>query len=395
MVNPGFRDAIVVGLGAMGSAALLALARRGVRALGLDRHEPGHDFGSSHGRSRVIRQAYFEHPDYVPLLREAYEGYERLERDSGERLLVRTGGLFAGPEEGEVFAGSRLAAERHGIAHAVLAAGDVARRFPALRIPEKALAVHEPGAGFVRAEPTVRAQVSRAVQLGAEAHGGVEVRAIRRGGPRVEVETSIGTFTTEHLIVAAGPWADRLLGPSLADAGATLHVTRQPVVWLETPRSIVPAGDADFPVWLVDLGHGRSVYGLPPHPAIDAAPGRPGDERLVKGAIHGGGERVDPDRVDRSIGEAEAASIADVVRIAVPTAGRPVARSVCLYTYSPDGHFILDRDPLDGRIAIACGFSGHGFKFAPVVGEILADLAIDGATRRPAGFLALDRFRAT
>jgi sarcosine oxidase len=391
MVKPERRDAIVVGLGAMGSAALRSLAGRGLRPLGLERWEPGHDRGSSHGRSRVIRQAYFEHTDYVPLLREAYAGYERLERDAGTRLLVRTGGLFAGDPAGEVVDGSRKAAEIHGIPHEILDARDVARRFPALRIPERSAAVLEPGAGFVRAEPTVRAQAEVAVRAGAEVRGGVEVRAIRRGGPAVEVETSIGTFATERLVVAAGPWADRLLGPSLA--GVPLKVTRQPVVWLATPSAIVPRGDHDFPVWLLDLGGGRSVYGLPPHAAIDAAPGRPAGERLVKAAIHGGGEPVDPDRVDRILADAEAESIAATVRTAVPSAGAVLARSVCLYTYSPDGHFILDRDPLDERITIACGFSGHGFKFAPVVGEILADLAIDGATRRPAAFLSLARFR--
>jgi sarcosine oxidase len=392
-VKPERHEAIVVGLGAMGSAALRSLAARGVRALGLDRHEPGHDRGSSHGRSRVIRQAYFEHPDYVPLLREAYEGYERLGREVGERLLVRTGGLFAGAAGGEVVEGSRRAAERHGIAHEMLEADAVARRFPALRIPEDAVALFEPGAGFVRAEPTVRAQVGLAVRAGAEVRTGVEVLAIRRGGSQVEIETSIGPLATDRLVVAAGPWADRLLGPSLAGAGVALRVTRQPVVWLETPPSILPARDADFPVWLLDLGGGRSVYGLPPHAALDAPPGRAAGERLVKAAIHGGGATVDPDRVDREIGEAEAEAIAATVRAAVPSAGKVLARSVCLYTYSPDGHFILDRDPLDPRVTIACGFSGHGFKFAPVVGEILADLALDGATRRPTGFLSLGRFR--
>lgn len=224
MVKHERRDAIVVGLGAMGSAALRSLAARGLRPLGLERWEPGHDRGSSHGRSRVIRQAYFEHPDYVPLLREAYAGYERLEHDAGTRLLVRTGGLFAGDPGGEVVDGSRRAAEIHGIPHEILDARDVARRFPALRIPEGAAAVLEPGAGFVRTEPTVRAQAELAVRAGAEVRGGVEVRAIRRGGPAVEIETSIGTFATERLVVAAGPWADRLLGPSLA--GVPLKVTR-------------------------------------------------------------------------------------------------------------------------------------------------------------------------
>jgi sarcosine oxidase len=392
-VRPERHEAIVVGLGAMGSAALRSLAGRGIRALGLDRHEPGHDRGSSHGRSRVIRQAYFEHPDYVPLLREAYEGYERLGREAGERLLVRTGGLFAGPADGEVVAGSRQAAERHAIPHELLDAREVARRFPALRIPHTAVALYEPGAGFVRAEPTVRAQVAGAVRAGAAVRAGVEVRAIRRGGPLVEIDTALGTLATERLVVAAGPWSDRLLGPSLAGAGVALRVTRQPVVWLETPAAIMPARHTDFPVWLVDLGGGRSVYGLPPHAALEAPPGRPAGERLMKAAIHGGGETVDPDRVDRMVGEAEAEAIARIARPVVPAAGEVLARSVCLYTYSPDGHFILDRDPLDPRIAIAGGFSGHGFKFAPVVGEILADLAIDGTTRRPAAFLALARFR--
>ena len=393
MVNSERYEAIVVGLGAMGSAALDALARRGVRGLGLDRHPPGHDRGSSHGRSRVIRQAYFEHPDYVPLLREAYEGYERLGRDCGETLLVRTGGLFAGDPGGEVVEGSRLAAERHGIPHERLDAREVRRRFPALRIPDSAAAVYEPGAGFVRAEPTVRAQVDRAVRRGAAIRTGVEVHAIRRGGTQVEVETSIGTLAADRLVVAAGPWADRLLAEPLSAAAASLRVTRQPVVWLGTPHELLPVRDDDFPVWLLDLGGGRSVYGLPPHAAIDAAPGRPSGERLVKAAIHGGGEAADPDRVDRQVPDSEAEAIAATVRAVVPAAGEVRASSVCLYTYSPDGHFILDRDPEDPRIAIACGFSGHGFKFAPVVGEILADLALDGTPRRPAGFLGLDRFR--
>lgn len=379
-------DVIIVGCGAMGAAAAMQCARRGARVLSIERHARAHDLGSSHGRSRVIRQAYFEHPDYVPLLRRSYELFRDLERDSGDALLVQCGGLFAGRAESDVVTGSRRAAEAHGIPIEHLDPRALRERFPQFDLPGDYEAVFEPGAGFVRPEATIRAHCALAERAGATLLEHVDVRACECDGGRATIVTDQGTFRSGALIVTAGAWTSRFLRASREGSSIELTPTRQPLLWVEAqPEAQAMHRPPQMPVWIVDHGDGHAPYGIPPHPALDGPPG-------MKVAIHGKGEAVDPDRIDRAVSDAEVQSIVARVQAVLPKAVAAVtARAVCMYTHSTDSHFVIDR--LEGGTAIACGFSGHGFKFAPVVGESLADLALDGRTSLPIGFLSAARFR--
>jgi sarcosine oxidase len=411
-------DVIVVGVGAMGSSACYQLARRGLKVLGLEQFQIAHNRGSSHGQSRMIRMAYYEHPDYVPLLRRAYELWDELEAASGQKLLFKTGGVYLGPPEGGLIAGSLAAARQHGLAHEMLSPERLRERFPQFRIPPEWIAVHEPMAGFLLPEAVVMSYAELARRQGAEIH---EEEAVlewsspssgtpgegRGGGSRDDVllqrptssarapsltlprstgggdellivRTSRGEYLAKHLIVCGGAWSGKLL----ADLGVPLLVTRQVLGWV-TPRDPQPFALGIFPVWAAENPDGTLQYGFPV---------MPGEQRL-KVAWHGPGSPTDPDAVDRATSGADAATFLPSLPHLLPGAVGPVAKMcTCLYTNSPDHHFIIDRYPRDPRITVACGFSGHGFKFASVVGEILADLAIRGQTSMPAAFLGLQRF---
>lgn len=349
---------IVIGCGAMGSAAAWHLARRGAQVLVLDRHPPGHEHGSSHGHSRVIRQAYFEHPDYVPLLRRAYALFRLLEGETGHHLLELSGALFCGRPDGEVVHGARMSASLHQITHELLDGDELRRRWPALHLPEDHVAVWEPGAGYVFPERTVHAQAALAEKLGAVLQ--LDEPALRwsRDGAGVRVETEAGSYLADRLVITAGAWASRLL------PGLPLQVTRQLIGWVD------PA--PELPVWLVDQHDGSAVYGIP---AVDEGPAG------MKVAVHAPGQVVDPDDVDRRVPLAERAELSELVQRCVPRATAVHAVTTCLYTNTADRHFVIDS--FGERVVAAAGFSGHGFKFAPVVGEILAELALDGHSDWP------------
>ncbi|MDZ4829888.1 MAG: N-methyl-L-tryptophan oxidase [Phycisphaerae bacterium] len=382
-------DFIVLGCGAMGAAACMHLARqsaaRGARVLGIEQFRCGHARGSSHGHSRVIRQAYFEHPDYVPLLRRSYELFRALERDSGESLLVPCGALFGGRADSEVVRGSELAARSYDIPHEMLDASRLRRRFPQFALPDDHVALWEPGAGFVRPEATTRAHIRLAVAAGARILEDACVIAWHSTDSGFRVETSRGAFSCARLVVTAGAWTSSLV----RSVAAHLRVTRQPVAWFECEDVDRAAHSSpQLPIWLVDQHDGTSVYGIPPHPTLDGPSG-------MKVALHGKGTVSNPTTVERGPIAEEIALIRDAVTRVLPRAARSVSgSSTCMYTNSPDGHFIIDVDATTGAI-VACGFSGHGFKFAPVVGEAIADLAIAGATSLPIGFLASSRLGLT
>lgn len=391
-------DVIVVGCGAMGSAACRALARRGVRTLGLERFRRGHDRGSSHGHSRVIRQAYFEHPDYVPLVRRSYELFRELQSELGVPLLAEIGGLFIGCPDSEVVAGSLAAARLHDVPHELLAPREVARRHPALRLPEDHVALYEPGAGFVRPEATVLGQVALAERDGARILEETVVRSWTGAGDAILVETSQGEFRAERLVLCGGPWSARLL-PDAMVRRAPLRVTRQAIVWIDQ-------ADADqrrrhsaesLPIWLADLAHRsgevQAIYGVPDHPMVRGSVGGIAPAPAgMKIALHGDGESIGPDDAPTPASDAEIRSAVDATRAFLPDAAARVSGSaLCRYTYSPDGHFLIDRLPQEERVVVACGFSGHGFKFAPAIGELLADL-VEGLPRPDAAFLSAARF---
>ncbi len=349
--------AIVVGLGAFGSAALDALSARGVRALGLDRFDPPHTLGSSHGRTRIIREAYFEDPFYVPLVRRAYTGWEALEADAAESLLHRCGGLMVGREGGPLVSGTLASVLEHAIPHQLLDSSELNRRLLALRPPDDHVGVLEERAGVLRVEPCIRALLDRARERGAELRTGERVTAWESHDGGVTVVTDRDTYQAETLVLAAGPWIGGLLTP---EAAARLRVERQVCLWI----------DADLPdrwpvvVWEPD--DDRILYTIP-----DLGDG-------FKAGLHHGGPETDPDQVERGVTQSEEERILTLLARLMPRAKPPILnRSVCLYTNTPDHHFMLGRHPDHPRVLLAGGGSGHGFKFAPVIGEMVARLALD------------------
>jgi sarcosine oxidase len=371
-------DAIVVGLGAHGSAAVLALARRGLRVLGLERYGRGEAMGSSGGRTRIIRLAYFEDPAYVPLAIEAWDRWLALEAEAGIAILTRTGGLYGGLAGSAVLEGSIRSAREHGLPHEVVAADEVRRRWPIFEPPDGAMVLIEEQAGVLRADVAIEATLQLAERMGAVLRFGEQVvhwRPVPRGG--FEVETAGGeAFGGAHLVLASGPWSGSLL-PGL---GLPLEVERVPVVWFE-PR--VPTDELSvgrMPVWILETPTDGSFYGFPYDPDVG-----------LKVARHHSGDFVaSADDVDRELRPADEARVRAFVQAHLPGADGPLTSStVCLYTNTPDEHFVVDTHPAAPGVAFASACSGHGFKFAPVIGEILADLALIGATPHP-----IERFRA-
>jgi sarcosine oxidase len=370
-------DVIVVGLGAMGSAALYHLARRNVRAIGLERFEPGHERGSSHGRTRIIRHGYFEHPSYVPLVRRAATMWRELERASGRPLMTVTGIAEIGRPDSTLVAGTLAAAREHKLAHDVISAQELMRRHPALRRPPDYVAVLQPDAGFVEAEAGIRAHLRLAVAAGADMRSSEPVVSIEQNGERVHVRTGRQTYEAGAVVVAAGPWAKSLLpGFSLP-----LEVTRQVLLWVQPGQpELLRIGW--FPVFMIESEHGIH-YGFPLH----------NDGLLKIAKHHHDRETADPETYDRNVSAADEAIVTGPLFRMLPAAAGPiVSAKTCLYTMAPDGDFIIDRLPGRERIVVASPCSGHGFKFAPAIGQALADLALTGRTAADLRRFRLSRF---
>jgi sarcosine oxidase len=371
-------DVIVVGLGVNGAAAAWRLAQRGARVLGLDARAPSHALGSSHGRTRIIREAYFEHPLYVPLVRRAYDGWVELEQAAGRPLLKRTGGLMIGPPTGTLVAGSRASARAHDVPHELLHGDALAARFPALRAPPGAVALLEHRAGVLRAEESVQALHGAACAAGARLEHGAEVAGWTASAAGVDVVTADGRrFRAGRLLLAAGAWLPGLL----PDVALPLAVERQSVHWFEpTPGTRV--GPEDLPILLHEYDDGRYLYAFP------------ADEAGIKAALHHQGTAAHPDSVDRSVTAQESAAVRACLDAVLPGAAGPRREAVvCLYTNSPDGHFIIDRHPRHEAVVVLSACSGHGFKFAPATGDVAAGLLLEG---RPGFDLApfrIDRFQ--
>lgn len=368
----------------MGAAACAWLSRRGARVLGLEQFTRGHDKGSSHGGSRVVRETYFESADYVPLVRRAMAQFRELEEIWSERLFHHCGVLYMGEPEGSVIRGVTHSAEKHGIPIDRLGAAELRQRFPMFSMQDGATAVFEPGGGFVRPERCVRAWLRLAEGHGAVIREGECVERIEERGHQVDVETDAEIYAADSVIVTGGAWTARLV-PELA---SLLRPTRQPLAWIK-PSGDPADGDARrCPVWFTEDGARGPFYGIPTADDQDPPLG-------LKIARHVPGETVDPDAPCANVTEGERSDLEDAMRRLVPgAAGRATTATTCFYTMTPDEHFIIDRAPFWRRTLVACGFSGHGFKFAPVVGEILADLALDGSTRQPCDFLRYSRFDA-
>ena len=372
-------DVVVCGLGAMGSAAVEHLARRGKRVLGLERYAPGHDRGSSHGLTRIIRLGYFEHPSYVPLLRRAYKLWHDLEQAIGRQLLHVTGIAEIGPPDSRLVQGTLACAHLHALRHELLAARELMRRFPAFRVPPDYIAVLQPDGGVLDVEPSVAALVALATAAGAEIRSGEAVRAVEPCAGGVRVVTDRGSVEAGAAIIATGAWMNSLL-PGVT---APLRVTREVMGWFD-PIDAQPFSGGRTPVFIIESRHGMH-YGIPPRAGIQAG--------IKVAKHHHRNETVDPDACDRRVSAADETLIRAAIAEHIPAAnGRLIAAKTCLYTMTPDGDFLIDRLPGAPNIIVASPCSGHGFKFAPVVGEILADLATTGATPHDIARFSLGRF---
>jgi sarcosine oxidase len=373
-------DAIVVGVGSMGSAALYHLARRGRHVLGIEQFDFPHALGSSVGVNRIIRLAYAEHPSYVPLLHRAYGLWRELQTLAGETLLIITGGVDVGREDGEPVRGSLESCRTHGLAHEVLDSVELARRFPGYQLPRDMVAVYQPDGGFLMSERCVVAHAQAAIELGAELHARERVLGWDATSAGVRVQTEARTYEAASLVLAAGPWTASLV-PELWRHAVP---ERQVQLWTQ-PRVPEHFRVGAFPVFNMQAPEGR-FYGFPVY-------GVPG---FKIGKYHHLGQRVDADGVDRVAHAEDEAVLREGVRRYFPDAdGATLAMKVCMFTNTADEHFILDVHPVHHNVAIAAGFSGHGFKFCSVVGEIMADLALEQSTRWPIDRFRLARFAAT
>ncbi len=363
-------DAIVVGAGTMGVAATLELARRGKRVLAIDRFGVPNDRASHHGATRFFRTAYFEHPDYVPLLVRAREGWARLEAESGERLFERTGMLLIGPRGGAIVEPTIESAKAHGIEHEVLSRADVRARYPMFEVAEDSIGVYEPGAGCLACEKAIGAMARLARGRGAtflEHTPVVDWSADARG---VAVRTAGQTYRADKLVLTQGAWSGELA----RELGIKLRVTRQVMFWLAPPGD-GPSAPPGLPVWAVETKAGADseedaggvTFGFP------LVLG----EKGLKTCSHTPGRVSDPDALDREVTDADERPIRAFLSRHAPAldTARLDAR-VCMYTMICDEHFVIDRHPRHENVVIACGFSGHGFKFAPIVGATLAYLLL-------------------
>jgi sarcosine oxidase len=376
-------DVIVLGLGSFGSAAAAELAVRGKKVLGLERFSIPHMMGSHHGHSRVFRTAYFEHADYVPLLRAAHRKWIELDRKKGGGVFFQTGALYAGPRGCRTIEGALASAKQHRLDVQRLTARDVEQRYPQIKVPEGFDALWETCAGFIVPEMAVSLMAREAMSRGAELHGhegAIEWSADAKG---VKVKTAKGEYEAGSLIIATGAWSEKFLGDVMAKAGVRLRVTRQTQAWY-WPKRPALFGMKGFPVWAFENEEGLFHYGFPMQ---NSPPG-------VKIALHKEGAKVDAETVDRGARQEDEAETREALRRYLPDADGPLlSLTTCLYTNSPDGHPVIDVHPEHPNVSFVAGCSGHGFKFAPVFGEVLADLATVGKTEHGVGFLGMKRFK--
>lgn len=383
MPNAPSYDAIVLGTGGIGSAAILECARRGLTCLGIDRHPAAHALGSSHGQTRIIRQAYFEHPDYVPLARAAYGWWEQLMESTAQtvlkQLFTKTGLLQIGPAEGQVLAGVRRSALQHQLPVQDLSSAEIADRWPgAYGVPDGCEGVFEKNAGYLRVEACVQAHLNEAQRLGAELHFEEPVLNWQLDGDAVRVTTAAGNYTAARLMIAAGAWSGPLLGsqttPDL-QLLLPLVIRRKPQYWF-SPADERYSRARSAPAVLFELPNGV-FYAFPEV------------EGMIKVAEHSGGEIVpDPATVSRELESSGLQRVEEFCRTHLPGVTQKLVRhSVCMYTLTPDEHFVIDRHPQAPQVAFAAGMSGHGFKFSGVLGRALVELATSGRSALPIDFL--------
>ena len=353
-------DTIVLGLGAMGSGIAYQLARSGQRVLGLDRYHPPHVQGSSHGQSRVIRQAYGDDPRYVPFIHRTFAGWHELERLSGETLLVKSGLLLMGTPDSELIISTTKSVQQHGVECEYLERAEISRRWPVLQTDSDMCGVFEPSGGILRVETCMETLLTEATNHGATLHFNEPVETWQANNGRVEIHTSRTTYHARHLVIAAGPWCS----PVLADLNLPLWIERHVQLWFQPksqPQRFAPDCCPIF-AWQHD-DNGATFYGFP-----DLGQG-------IKVAHHHSGQSTDPDTLNRALDDGDLADVRQLLQRFVPDAnGDLLNHDVCMYTNTPDLNFLVDFHPQHPEVLIVGGCSGHGFKFAPVMGEIARDL---------------------
>lgn len=370
-------DVAVIGLGGMGGASLAHLASRGVKAIGIERFERLHQKGASTGESRIIRKAYFENPAYVPLLERSYELWNELEAQSGRKLVDFVGILMVGTPDREGVAGTLRTAREFDLPLEEFDAAQIARRFPGTLPRRDEIGLLEHKAGIVYPESALDAHLTVAAAHDAEMRFNTRVDSLdKRDGVHVVTLDDGTTIEAARLAICPGMWAQQLL----ADLRLPLRVQRNVQIWFEPNNAHFDYGV--FPTFFLERADlPAPLYGFP---AINGA---------LKSALHKFGNFVDPEKVERRIHDDDATIVGGALDDWLEgAAGSYLRGRVCTYTLTPDGNFIIDKHPDDPTITIACGFSGHGYKFCPVVGEIVADLTLDGGTRHPIGFLGMNRF---
>ena len=366
----------------MGASAACQLAARGASVIGMDQFEPAHNRGSSHGASRIIRQAYYEHPSYVPLLMRAYDLWRKLEQDSrDDSLLQITGGIYFGTPDSATVSGSLQSAVQYNLPHELLDSAEIHRRFPVFQPRSDEVAVWERNAGFVRPERAIQACLHQATQHGAQLHFNEPVSAWEATATgTVRVTTGSGVYESDRLILAPGAWAP----DKLSDLKIPFVVHRHVMAWFNPVGGIGAFTPDQFPIYLWENNPQSIFYGFP---AIDGSNGG------AKIAMHTGGDVCSPQSIDRNIRADDEHELREQIAARLPALNGPLlSAATCMYTMTPDQHFVVGLHPAHSQVAIACGFSGHGFKFVPVIGEILADLALSGKTAYPIEFLSPLRF---
>ncbi|MBL7697307.1 MAG: N-methyl-L-tryptophan oxidase [Chitinophagaceae bacterium] len=378
-------DVIVTGVGTMGAPACWYLAKNKYRVLGLEQFDIPHDQGSHAGQSRIIRKAYYEHPNYVALLERAYQNWREIEKATGAQLYYKTGLLYFGGESSVLINGTRETAKQFNIPLDILTADEAAPRFPAAKFHSHHQVLYEPDAGFITPEKAIAVYTVDAISKGADIHAREKLMTWKYTGGIIEVETDKAKYTADKIVICAGAWTKKIMPGLQAD----LTITRQLIAWVK-PKHWEKFTIGNFSCWFLNDDDGNLFYGFPVLPPKDFS-GPVG----LKLAHHKPGEPTDPDNVTRSFKPGEEKILIDVFNKYFPGAAENVLTlKTCLYNNSADADFIIDFIPgTDSHAVVATGFSGHGFKFGSAVGEIVADLATKGKTDMPIGFLRLDRFK--
>ncbi len=373
-------DVIIAGLGGAGSATACHLALRGRRVLGLERWFPGHTFGSSHGDSRIIREAYFEHPMYVPMVRRAYALWRELEERTGHPLLRETGGLMIGPRTGELVSGTLRSAAECDLPIEVFSADQMHARFPAFRLRNNDIAVFDPRAGYLAPEDCIAAHCDVARAHGAELRFEEQMIAWEAAGDGVRVRTSRQVYSADQLVIAVGA----RLPAFVADLGLPLAVERQVLFWFQPDVADLRYDPVSFPIFIHEGEQGMMCYGFPRlHSGVKAS------------IFHRGAMVSDADAIERTVADQEVEPLRRALAAVVPGLASAPLRdaAVCMFTNTPDLNFVIGFHPAHPQVLISSACSGHGFKFASAIGEIQAELLTEDRSQLDVSWLGIDRFQ--